>query len=136
MNLVLDTHVWVWLMLGDPTMSARMRNRIEEAARVGGVIIPAISVWEVSMLEMKGRLVFTSPISHWVKSALSKPGLRLGALTPEISVESCNLPGEFHGDPSDRMIVATTRIEDALLMTRDKKILEYGGLGHVNVMEV
>ncbi len=94
--LVLDTHVWIWLVAGDPTLSAGARDAIEAAAADGSVLVPAISVWEVA-------------------------------------VESCRLPGPFHHDPADRMIVATARIAGATLVTGDKRILDYGARGHVAV---
>ena len=134
MKLVLDTHIWVWLMLGDDSLTGSLRQDIEQSANSGDLLVPAISVWEVAMLENKGRLIFKTSASQWVKQALISPGLRLAPLTPEIAVESCHLPGAFHGDPADRMIVATARLEEAILVTRDKKILNYAKQGHVNTL--
>ena len=57
-------------------------------------------------------------------------------MSTEVSIESCNLPGKFHGDPADRMIVATTRIFDSPLLTRDSKILEYAKSNYINVAEI
>ena len=62
---------------------------------------------------------------RWLNSAIENSGLRVVELTPEIAMESCNLPGSFHKDPADRIIVATARIRNLTLLTKDGKILEY-----------
>ncbi|EQD53265.1 PilT domain-containing protein, partial [mine drainage metagenome] len=67
--------------------------------------------------------------------SLSHPALRLIALdNPAVAVESNELPGDFHADPADRLLVATARTGGYTLVTRDLKILNYGKTGHVNVL--
>jgi PIN domain nuclease of toxin-antitoxin system len=133
---VLDTHVWIWLMegltsdLSDATVSA-----IEEAGGRGEVALAAISVWELGMLEARGRITLSRSIDEWVRAALTAPGLQLVDLTPEIAVESTRLPGNPHGDPADRMIIATTRVLGGTLITCDDRILAYGAAGHVRVRD-
>jgi PIN domain nuclease of toxin-antitoxin system len=90
-------------------------------------------VWEIGMLESKGRLLLNLPCEAWVREALKTPGLTLAPLTPEIAVDSTRLPGAFHGDPADRIIVATARRLGARLLTRDRKLLEYGRKRHVPI---
>ena len=133
-RLLLDTHVWIWLVNGDPALGTDASAAIERAAAAGSVLVAAISVWEVAMLEAHGRIVLAKPCAQWVNEALAAPGLALGAPAPEIAVESCNLPAPFHDDPADRMIVATARVAGATPLTRDKRILDYGARGHVAVM--
>jgi PIN domain nuclease of toxin-antitoxin system len=70
----------------------------------------------------------------WVRNALATPGLILAPLTPEIAIASTRLPGDLHGDPADRLIVATARVHGATLMTKDSKLLAYGRAGHASVM--
>ncbi len=72
--LVLDTHVWIWLVAGDPTLSAGARDAIEAAAADGSVLVPAISVWEVALLESRGRVVLDRPCTQWVSEALAVLG--------------------------------------------------------------
>ena len=132
--LLLDTHVWLWLVNGDPVLGADALAAIERAAAAGSVLIAAISVWEVAMLKAKGRIVLAKPCAQWVREALSAPGLSLTPLTPEIAVESCQLPGSFHDDPADRLIVATARVADATLVTKDERIFAYGAAGHASVL--
>lgn len=132
--IVLDTHVWIWLLIGEPELSETARRAIEDAATTGGVLVAAISIWEVAMLEAKRRLTFAKPCLQWVQQALAAPGVRLAPLTPEVAVESSRLPGSFHDDPADRMIVATARVLGATLVTRDTRLLAYGAEGHVVVI--
>lgn len=134
--LVLDTHVWIWLMeglrsdLSDATVTA-----IEKAGARGELALAAISVWELGMLEARGRITLSRSLDEWVRAALTAPGLRLVDLTPEIAVESTRLPGKPHGDPADRMIIATARILGGTLVTCDDPILAYGGSGHLSVRD-
>src|SRR5580704_8499947 len=130
--LLLDTHFWIWLQNGEPgVFTGPIRRAIEAAAAGGRLCLSVISVWEVAMLESKGRIELTLPCGLWVKQALAIPGLAVVPLTPEIAIESCNLPPPFHGDPADRLIVATARNMGARLLTRDRKIIEYGRKRHL-----
>jgi len=90
-------------------------------------------VWELGMLEAKGRLQLMVPCEQWMREALATPGLTVAPLTPEIALASSRLPEPFHGDPADRMIVATARSLGARIPTLDRKILEYGRPRHVLV---
>lgn len=134
--MLLDTHVWLWLMSREGDMKPSAIRVVEEAAHYGLVRVSAISVWEVAMLEAKGQIRLSKDCLSWVNEALSAPGLGLIPLTPEIAVESSRLPGAFHGDPADRILVATARRQGAILLTRDEKILAYGKAKHLSVMAV
>ena len=86
------------------------------------------------MLESKKRIHLWAPCEQWVQQALATPGLTLAPLTPEIAIESARLPGDLHGDPIDRILVATARRMGARLMTRDRKLIEYGRQGYARVV--
>jgi len=132
--VLLDTHVWVWLMLGDNRLGSANRRMLEKAVPDGQVRVSVISVWEVAMLEIKGRLALAADCETWVREALAAPGIRLAELTPQIAVSSTRLPGVFHGDPADRMLIATARESDAILLTADQAILQYSSEGHVHAV--
>lgn len=134
--LLLDTHVWLWLMGGEGEMKSSAIRVIEEAAYHGLVRVSVISAWEVAMLEARGRIQLSKDCMTWINEALRAPGIALFPLTPEIAVESSRLPGAFHGDPADRILVATARRLGAILLTRDEKILAYGKARHLSVMAV
>lgn len=125
-SILLDTHVWIWLVNGDKSLAPRSFSLIEKAAAQGQVFLSSISPWEVAMLAAKQRITLGNPCLDWIRNALAITGIQLLPLMPEIAVESAHLPGDFHGDPADRIIVATARIENCLLMTKDKNILNYG----------
>jgi PIN domain nuclease of toxin-antitoxin system len=134
--LVLDTHVWIWIMEGVKTaLSAATIRLIEKSAADSALAISAISVWEVAMLEKKGRITLSRSVDEWTRAALTAPGIRLVDLSPEIAIESTRLPGEPHGDPADRIIIATARVLGATLITRDEQIMSYASGGHVRVRD-
>jgi len=132
--LVLDTHVWLWLVLGDRKLrKAGYLPLIERFARRSAIYVPAICLWEVSMLASKGRISLNIDTLQWLEHASGAPGLCVYPLTPEVAHESTMLPGTLTGDPCDRMIVATARVAGASLLTFDKGILAYGKRGHVKI---
>ncbi len=132
--IVLDTHAWIWVVAGDRTLSGEARSAIEKAAAAGAVLVPAIAVWELAMLVARGRITLAKPCPEWVDDALAAPGFGLAPLTPDVAVESARLPEPFHDDPADRLIVATARVAGAALVTRDRRILDYGARGHLRVI--
>jgi PIN domain nuclease of toxin-antitoxin system len=113
---VLDTHAWLWISAGTPEAVAAATFR-------GRCIVSAISVWEVSMLAEKGRLELVPDLDGWISANLTAP-VELEPISPPICIASCRLP-EFHGDPADRLIVATAITLGLPLFTADKKIIEW-----------
>ena len=71
------------------------------------------------------RLAFKIPVLEWLRPAQSYPGVQVLPLTTEIVVDSTQLPGNFHKDPADQLIVATARVHSLPLLTMDSKILAY-----------
>jgi PIN domain nuclease of toxin-antitoxin system len=133
--LLLDTHYWIWLQAGTrQEFSSSVLKAINQAAASGNLLLSVISVWELGILEAKGRLQLHSPCDQWVREALAMPGLTLAPLTPEIAVASSRLPQPFHADLCDRIIVATARALGAHLVTRDSKILVYSRKRHVSTL--
>lgn len=122
--ILLDTHVWVWWVNGSPMGSKDMLPIIQEHQE-DGLGVSIISCWEVAKLVERGRLELTMPVERWIEQALAYPGIELLDLTTRIVVESTQLPGEFHRDPADQIIVATARVYDFSLLTADSKLLDY-----------
>lgn len=129
--LLLDTHVWIWFMLANPELAESGRQLINHAAASGQLRIAAISVWEAAFLSSRGRVVVNRPLAQWIMEAVSAAGLLIEPLLPQIAVEAASLPETFHRDPADRLIVATARVANATLMTRDQRILDYAARGHL-----
>jgi PIN domain nuclease of toxin-antitoxin system len=134
--LILDTHIWIWAINGEiARLSSEALEAIEIASQKNQLGVSAISVWEVGMLESKGRIQCGNVCLDWVRDALSAPGLRLIPLTPEIAIESSRLPGGLHGDPADRILAATSRIMKATLVTKDLKLLEYASQSFISAIQ-
>ncbi len=72
------------------------------------------------MLVAKNRVTLAKPINKWIEDSLNQPGVNLSLLTPAIAIESSFLPGKFHGDSADRIIIATARLENPILQLRSK----------------
>jgi len=133
-GVVLDTHTLVWLLAGDRRMSSVVAEVVRQAAAVNQAFVSVITPWEIAMLVSKNKLAFACDVRTWLDEALSQPGITLAPLIPAIAVDSTRLPGAIHGDPADRIIVATARHLRATLVTADAQLLTYGRGGHVSVL--
>ena len=133
--LLLDTHVWIWMVEGNESkLGAGSIDRIEEAGREGLVLVHPMSVWEVGTLVRKGRIAFTNPVEDWVEQALGLPGIFLLDLSPRSALQGALLDSARLTDPVDRMLVAAARIEGASLVTADRQILAFAEGGQVRVL--
>jgi len=107
--LLLDTCALIWLMNGELDDSAA-RPALTEALRSGGLLVSTTSAWEIGLLSRSSaRIAFVPDPKTWFSRAVTRPGLRLTPITPEIAIDSSHLPGALHGDPADRLIIATAR---------------------------
>lgn len=133
--ILLDTHVWLWLLNGEEKLiNSQCLSYIEKSVKYSNIRVSVISVWEVGMLESKGRIKFPIDCLDWVNNALNAPGISMVPITPEIAIESSRLPGKFHGDPADRIIVATVRKLGATLISHDRNIISYGKMKYLKVI--
>lgn len=123
MTVVLDTHVLVWLDEGSPRLGSRSRAAIERAFRAEELAVSAISFWEVAMLQRKGRLELEGESGEW-RAELLRMGLIEIPVSGRIGIHAANLE-RFHGDPADRLIVATAQSAGAPLFTADERILDW-----------
>ncbi len=124
MKYLLDTHVWVWWNSNPDSLSKQVMNVIQET-KYEELLLSAISVWEFSKLIEKKRLIIACDGKKWIDEALNMPRLKLLHLTPEISWHSTQLPESFHDDLADQIIVATARLENAVILTSDRLIRNY-----------
>ncbi|SKB14344.1 PilT protein domain protein [Planktothrix sp. PCC 11201] len=122
--ILLDTHIWVWWVHDNSQLPQDYKQYIQEQ-EFQGLGISIISCWEIAKLVERSRLMLPCPVDEWLDQALIYPGISLLNLTPRICVESTQLPGNFHRDPADQIIVASARVYDCPLVTMDSKILAY-----------
>lgn len=125
MNLILDTHTWVWWNARPEALSRKAMRAIRESQAPDEILLPAIAIWELGQWLAQGRLILSCDVHGWVERALNMPGLRVAELTPAISLESAALPGAFEGDYCDAMIAATARVHNGAIITCDPLFQNY-----------
>ena len=124
--IVLDTHTLLWWASGDKVkLSPAAIQAIEGQLTAGKIVVSSISAWELAVLVSKGRIALSMDVEAWLKVAAEIPSVSFVPVDNEIAVKSVELPGEFHKDPADRLIVATARMLAAPLVTADDKIRAY-----------
>lgn len=136
--LLLDTCALIWLANGD-AMTADAIAAVDQAAMDGAVLVSPISAWEIGLLcrPRTGRsaaLRFLPDARTWFTKAMSGVGIRPAPFTAEIAFEASLLPGQLHNDPADRLIISTARRLGAPVVTRDRRMIEYAGAGHLQVI--
>jgi PIN domain nuclease of toxin-antitoxin system len=131
--LLLDTCAVIWLFNRSP-LSEASRSAIAAAATDRRLFVSPFSGWEIGMLVRKGKIALTMPPLRWFDKVVDHPAITLAMLTHDLLIESSFLPGEPPGDPADRIIVATARQMACSVVTRDRPILAYAGLGHVSAL--
>ena len=126
MRILLDTHVWIWTQETPEQLGPRTCTAISDEDN--GLFVSPISSLEISRLATAGRLTLAGRVQTWVSESLNALLADTVPLTHEIAITAYELPGEFHHDPADRMLVATARLHDLTLMTADERILNYPNL--------
>ncbi len=126
MKALLDTHIWIWWLLGSDRLSASERQALDQLARDGNAYLSAMSLWEAQMLHSKGRLSLDRSFSLWLEQAASPEIVKLLPLDVDVVIAVDRLPPEFHGDPADRLIAANARVHDLALATHDQAIRSSG----------
>lgn len=128
-NLLLDTCAILWVAEG-AELALEARTAIAKQA----LHVSPISAWEIANLVRKSRIALTLPPANWFRQAAARMAAAMPQLTVEILADSCGLPGSPPGDPADRIIIATARESDMIVVTRDKDILSYSRAGHVRTL--
>lgn len=119
--IVLDTHVWFWLVASPDRLSESAATAIDSEDKIG---VSAIICWKIAMLAEKKRIELDRPTPKWLEDALTSTGTVLLPIEPAIAALAARLP--LHGDPADRLIVATAMAGGAKLVTKDQQIRNSG----------
>ena len=122
MSVLLDTHMWIWWLLPDSPLSSAERNALDAEATEGGLCLSPISMWEAQVLHVKGRLKLDVPFAVWLREAASDAVVTLLPIDIHVIAALDALPASVHGDPADRLIIATARAHAVPLATRDAAI--------------
>lgn len=136
--VLLDTCAVIRVANGEP-ISRSAHTAVVQAGLAAGVLVSPISAWEIGLLSKPrpGRgpaLRFIPDPKTWFARFMSGPGIKAAPFTPDVAIDASFLPGDFHGDPGDRIIVATARHLGVPVVTRDTKIAAYADAGHVWVI--
>jgi PIN domain nuclease of toxin-antitoxin system len=117
MSLLLDTHVVLWWLTDDPTLSDDIKTRLDHDP---DIYVSAASVWEVTIKQAAGKLIEPADLPERIRSS----GFAELAISSEHAIAAGRLP-LIHRDPTDRMLVAQARCEDFTLVTRDPQCQKY-----------
>lgn len=120
--ILLDTHVWLWWLLGDGGLSDPERDELDRLAFVNKLALSWVSLWETEMLERKGRIRLSPDFQQWIRLATNKDFIRILPADVEVVIAQRELPESFHGDPADRLITATSILSGFPLATHDRRI--------------
>jgi PIN domain nuclease of toxin-antitoxin system len=132
--LLLDTCAALWISRNEP-FSSQAKEALEQARdKQTTIFVSPITAWELGLLVARGRMNLQMPPERWFARLIEAPGVGLAELTPDILIASSFLPGSPPRDPADRILAATAREYEYRLVTRDGPLLEYGKLGHVEVL--
>lgn len=123
--IVLDTHAWIFWVSTPEHLSAKAKLAIDRAASDNEIYVSSISTWEILALESKERLQLTMAAPDWIARCEVLPFFNFVPVDNAIAVRSFRLPGFPHRDPADRVIVATSLVLGATLVTKDRKIRAY-----------
>lgn len=136
-RILLDTCAVIWLANAEP-LSDQLINTFRYASGAGGIFVSTASAWEIGLLSRPrpnrvGPIFMPDP-KAWFTRFLTGPGIQETPITAAIAIDASYLPGDFHADPMDRMIVATARHLGMPVVTSDRQIIAYARTGHVNVI--
>jgi PIN domain nuclease of toxin-antitoxin system len=120
--ILLDTHVLVWWLTEASGLSIAAKRAIRRHSGPGEIAVSAISVLEIATAARRGRLQFTVPVEQWLSDMRCIPQLRLESVSADIAVLAGSLVDPMHGDPADRMIVATAMVLGVPLVTADERL--------------
>ena len=125
MNLLLDTHIWIWLLQCPERLGSRAHKELSK--KENELWVSPVSTWEALMLHRKKRVELSPDFLNWLRQ--STPGFHQAAFTHEIVLAAEQL--DLHADPADRFLAATAQVLGLTLVTADQRLL---GLGNIRTM--
>ena len=129
--ILLDTHVLVWLAENSSRMGGEARSQLENEDEL---YLSAMTFWELSLLQGKGQITLMMPLEQLLDRVTIDEGMTVAPVTAQIAMDANALPG-LHGDPVDRLLMATARALSCPLMTADGMIGRYARDGHLQAID-
>lgn len=126
--IVIDTHVLVWWLTRAAGLSTKAARTLAVNSERGEVVVSAISLLEIATAVRRGRLRLSMPLDQWLADMNTLPEIRIQPVSAAIATIAGSLAEPMHGDPADRLIVATASTLGAPLVTGDKKLQAYRGV--------
>lgn len=124
--MLLDTHVWIWLVMGEPRrLGPKIRRKLAKAVDRDAPYVSAVSAFEIAALHGAGRLHLTQPVERWIRESIALAGFRVVDLDTAMAIDAGLVPSTALADPIDRFLVATAREYQMPLATCDRRILDY-----------
>ena len=123
MRLLLDTHVWVWTQEEPQRLGPRTKRLVLGTEHENGV--SPISTLEMARLVAAGEIELSLALAEWIARSMADLAAHTIAVSHDVAMEAYALPGSFHRDPADRILVATARQDGLTLVTADDRILAY-----------
>lgn len=124
MRVLLDTHIWLWWLLGNENLDRSERKALDKLAFANEVCISWVTIWETELLERKGRITLQPDFHSWMTLATKPEVSVVLPVDVEVVLAQRTLPASFHHDPADRLIAATAVLAGYPLATRDRRIRE------------
>ena len=122
MRVLLDTHVLVWYLEGNPNISRTKRELIVKPETE--VFVSMVSLWEIAIKSSIGKLKLTRPLTD-ILQQLSSQSIDILNFAPGHVLQVSTLPFH-HRDPFDRMIIAQAKVEFLSIITNDNQFADYG----------
>lgn len=122
--ILLDTCAILWDALAKEKLSKKALNAIEDADENNALIISDISIWEIAMLNKRHKIELSCSSSTFMNLYLQSRNISVKQITPEIAEKSVNFESDVNNDPADRIIAATSIINNARLVTADSNLIQ------------
>ncbi|HLX64372.1 MAG TPA: type II toxin-antitoxin system VapC family toxin [Planctomycetota bacterium] len=121
--ILLDTHFWIWWLLGNARLTLGERQALDSLASKRLLAISIISVWEAELLERRKRITLDRPFEDWISAATDPRVVSVLPIEIETIISLRSLPDALPNDPGDRIITGTAKVLRLPLATRDKNII-------------
>ncbi len=125
MNLLLDTHIWIWNETAPEKLSSEINREL--ANPNNQLWLSPVSIWEMTILLEKKRVELKQDFRIWAVESMTDLQLREATITWEVAQELRNTR-LGHRDPADRFLVATAKVYDLTLVTADERLLNVPNL--------